>query len=649
MSTLNPNGVSEDAPPVFHLLSEDGTEFIAQIQNVVSASWTDELNGAGELSLSVEWNREVSFQNLAQDSSVMSEIVIDRIVEVEYNGATFRYIIDSIEQVFVSAASGMSTLQISAVGLLSILDNSLVYPQTSLADYGDDSRAFDFRSADGNWLNALPWQSPIGLKWATDKQNKVTARAGSPAKWPDPKAEWIWETNPALPVPGGTTNWFRTTFTIDDPEKVKIFASADNTIEMYLNGVQLFDEGKSENNGAATWTRVLTNTINLPAGTHVLAAKVRNARPWSADSLTMKKDTGEIGLSSHGFKNGTRFRITKSSGKYRNSDPFTDNQSVFVVGSTANAFFVSDSLGGDKLKPGKDFKIDLRLVKDNLAGLLCTVIKVNPGGKLASVISRTSPTSWDVCTVEPEFYPARILKTLVQEGKQHGVWLFDKVSFDFTDYVGSDGKDWKRRVANDWEVGTSVYDVMSDLCELGVDFRMTENFELQAFEFMGGNKSAEAWFANGFNLLEFRVGYGIEDRATTALIRTKDGWTEASNYDYVATDDGSPQRIETFFEIDGTKSERAARRIAKRRLGKGATVAITTNARGWANTSTSTARVVNTDLIAFGREYEIGDVVLVDGTYARVLAADFNWGNDGIVIDLELELWRGAYKTTYAA
>lgn len=129
-------------------------------------------------------------------------------------------------------------------------------------------RGFDFSAVTGPWYVTSDWTVPNGVRQDAD----TTARANSPAGWPDGSAQWLWASDPLLSAPTGW-NWFRSSFTLATQTDVKIWASFDNVGDLRVNGQSLITTDWRE---LYQWRQISTAIITLPAGTHQIAAKVYN-------------------------------------------------------------------------------------------------------------------------------------------------------------------------------------------------------------------------------------------------------------------------------------------------------------------------------------------------------------------------------------
>lgn len=131
-----------------------------------------------------------------------------------------------------------------------------------------DKRNFGFSALD---LPGYPgdWDTPVGVTWAYE----ATARANSPADWPDPTAMWLWSSNPEISAPA-ERNWFRAEFTLASDTNIVVLASCDNSMSLHVDGVERITTDAAD---LFAWRQSYSYKATLPAGEHSIAAWVDNA------------------------------------------------------------------------------------------------------------------------------------------------------------------------------------------------------------------------------------------------------------------------------------------------------------------------------------------------------------------------------------
>jgi len=234
-----------------------------------------------------------------------------------------------------------------------------------------------------------------------------------------------------------------------------------------------------------------------------------------------------------------------------------------------------------------------------------------------------------VSTTEPVWYHALAVKDAITEAQDRDVTRLGSVTFDYTASVDSAGTAWSTGVAVEVPVGTTVLDLLDQMVDFGIDFWIDpSNAELHAWENRGSDLTSSVRFFPGHNLLSWTTVSDTRIK-TVALVRSKDGWTQARR-----NDDGALGRRETFIEVGRTKSETTAKRVADRqlrRLGRKTIVASTVEA------------IPVTDMVPYV-DFTVGDYVTIpnpDGTAtrtARVLSLSLIQQGGDITYQPELEV-----------
>lgn len=86
---------------------------------------------------------------------------------------------------------------------------------------------------------------------------------------------WIW--HPSEGQPDAETRYFRKEFSVKEPSRVAIDVTADNRYTLYLDGEEIA--------AGDNWKVVQAATVEVPTGTHVLAAVAENEAPGAAGFL----------------------------------------------------------------------------------------------------------------------------------------------------------------------------------------------------------------------------------------------------------------------------------------------------------------------------------------------------------------------------
>jgi len=238
---------------------------LAVLPDRCNLSWQDPLNGSGLGSLDVPY-----------DDPAVTYLRDRNIVRFWWAG-DYRYAfrIQNPKNVAVDTDGEVDQwLTITGPGVQDVINDAILFPEGGFNRDAGDQRTFNYSSAAGDWYVSSEWAAPAGVAWTAD----TTARAGYPKGWPDSSAEWIWDTNPDTDDTDLKVVYFRATFTLTANSPVAIYATADNFLDLYLNGQQIIT---SDLTNPLTWRAATPYNVNLPAGTYLLAARVQNAaKAW---------------------------------------------------------------------------------------------------------------------------------------------------------------------------------------------------------------------------------------------------------------------------------------------------------------------------------------------------------------------------------
>lgn len=414
------------------------------------------------------------------------------------------------------------------------------------------------------------WQDPRAWNSNFVSILKSAASAGtgrdSPEDWPDPTAYLIWPSSPQEPTNPGTVYWRREFY---NPETASVFvqAAADNQMRVWLDGVEIISAGF---NGDATditesWSGLLTE------GTHLLAAQTSNFKSpnpgdnygWFLCTVMRKENNEPIGVVTHTDPSWLCFYEGSA------SVPFTDTVSLVnkqtTVEKTVPVYYTVRS--GDTLsKIGSRFgvrwqdiyaankkQIDDRAARSGLPNkgpgwwIFPGQVFVIPGKYTTTsasasvpveVVTRTWSSGTPLSTKQPGWYPYQILAKVFSEAKARRVTAFTGVTLGFAYGVDSDGNPWApgydSSVERSFRVGSSVYEVIQQLIESGIDVCMTPDLQLNAYRFKGRYLGITAPKADQFVLLDkggTTISYSI-DRQTEVynklLFDTDLGWRDYS-------------------------------------------------------------------------------------------------------------------------
>lgn len=357
-------------------------ESLGDLSFVIAAELVDEFNAPG-------YGRVVVPMNTA-DADLLRK---DRVVRCKYEGTlVFSWFIETLDRQRVSS-SGQRILTAEGRGIMAWLDSAICYPQGGIADFTSAERPFNFAAADGAWKNTADWYTPQVVLW----KNDTTARKNLPVKWPDRNAAWIWRTDPEQEVQRGEVNYFRRVFTLNESKRVTFWATCDNSMDVYLNGTLILSSSRFVDN-APTFAQIAKFQTRLGAGDHVLAARVRNEKPWErydlkvSESITraglnVKKDTDRVEWTKHELTQSTKVVVVKVS---EDGTGLDKGKTYYVRSVNANNFKLATADNDQSIvNIQKDADITLRIVgsmrvsaSDHglVAGNRVRVTEVDPAG-----------------------------------------------------------------------------------------------------------------------------------------------------------------------------------------------------------------------------------------------------------------------------
>jgi hypothetical protein len=588
------------------------TTLVGEITNGIDIQFVDEFNAPGYGTVTV-----------LLDSADAALIARDRVVRVTYQDAVrFAWVIESLDRTLVDD-SNQQLMVVAGPGILSWLNDAIVYPQAGLRENYVGERPFNFAAEDGNWTQTAGFQNAQGVRW----KNDTTVRQNLPARWPDPAAFWIWKTDPeSKTVPAGTVNYMRKTFTLSARTRITFWATADNFFELWLDGQELMSSSRFTED-SPSFAQMTKATRVLGAGDHTLAARVRNGKPWRRTDVDVSKDDNTVKARNHGLTNGTPLRFTDID---KSDVGISTGTTYYVVNRQNNDFKVATTVGGSAVNILKDAKVDIQLREDRYAGFLCVGYAAGDDGRpdrTVAPVVRTNLT-WQVTDNEPLWRPPVILRALIQEANQRGVYRFDKFSYSFNEGSPTTGT-WSTSVDLTLKVGATLLDVYNEMVDLGVDIWINpETCQLSAAERRGSDKSSTVKLERAVNLLQFETSTE-RTLKTTALIQYRDGWTQAGN------NQDTLGRRETYLEMGRTRSESTARIRARRLLGR----------TGKQVTLATTVEALPVEGVIPFEDFEVGDIIGIprpDGSdqfiRARVLSLAIEGDSGNVTFQPELEV-----------
>ena len=232
---------------------------IAHLPRVQNPQWTDEGNTAGA----------ASFEIPLHDSLLTSQptLLTRRNIVVFRVGGTVVagwHILDLAPA--AAAPDGEQWVTVTGLDVLNVLNAAKVASEFPLGDNTRETRWFDAHSKTGDWYVSADWGTPVGVE-----NSLATVSAGYPKGWPFPHAKRLWSTNPEASASVGW-NHFRGSFSLSADTRVKIYASADNIMDLRLNGVRIYTS-----KDVYQFRRTVAYPVVLAAGTNYISASVYNS------------------------------------------------------------------------------------------------------------------------------------------------------------------------------------------------------------------------------------------------------------------------------------------------------------------------------------------------------------------------------------
>jgi len=147
------------------------------------------------------------------------------------------YRIEADDEVLVSEGEvGDRWRTVTGRDARSFLDDAVIYPESALGRYTGDERWFGFMSAQGDWYVPADWSAP---SFATPNFRPPEGFPRShPAAWPDEPSKRMWSVDPDATGADGVYRevLFRASFTVPTAGNYKIYVTADDFYELYLDG-----------------------------------------------------------------------------------------------------------------------------------------------------------------------------------------------------------------------------------------------------------------------------------------------------------------------------------------------------------------------------------------------------------------------------
>ena len=246
------------------------------LRSAVSATgtrWTDELKGEGGASYTVPWLQSA----LTSDPDLLRDGIVKVGVPLTSGGSAtqvFGWLSQPGSGVLVGDQEDAAKQETPACrGLRGLLDDWVVLHDGGFATYGGSTRSFGWMS---RTYDDSGWSTPVAVRWDADSN---PSRAGYPEVFGtlDPAAAWLGKSSPVTAtLPDGTVNYFRGQYTNPTEQFLRVYASGDNYLDLYVNGEPWFLADDASD--AYGWRDAQQDQRIFSAGEVItFAAKVRNA------------------------------------------------------------------------------------------------------------------------------------------------------------------------------------------------------------------------------------------------------------------------------------------------------------------------------------------------------------------------------------
>lgn len=185
---------------------------------------------------------------------------------------------------------------VDLITALEILGDEDLITSIEMPRNGPDERLFGYMSKPAGWYLASDWVKPMGEPWNTLN----SAKGQNPAVFQTvgPTAQWIAAPpGPNVAWPRGTTQYFRSEFSIegDNPLTVFVYAAGDNFATAYVDGEVVMEPDMKQ---PLSWQHADMKKMVLWPGKHIIAGHVLNAGAAAAPPLSMP--SGNVNILSPG-------------------------------------------------------------------------------------------------------------------------------------------------------------------------------------------------------------------------------------------------------------------------------------------------------------------------------------------------------------
>lgn len=458
---------------------------IVALPNSFARKWQGQLSNVG--------NGEATIQ---YTDSAVPTVDYRQLLRFTLNSnAAFSAVVEQIDREVIKPGEEHDEIVVlKGRGTLAILEEAVVYPELGLGALPfSDTRTFSYVSTaydDSAWGNAL---------LIKQQSSAAAPYANAPAVWPDGQAWWIWGQGGTGPYQIGDC-YFRHTFSLSAETTVRFAFSADDGIEVWLDGARL-----AQDTQAFLWGTTKTADVFITAGTHTVAIRGINIpRPNNAATNVAAVILTAMVLNADGTLGAVLVHTDQTWTCL--AYPVDGARNDFTDGVETAGSVVLQSASGDSSGIGYTF------VPTDV-GRAVTGGDIQPGTTIVSYVNRntvnmsgpssSSHTGLGISLFghpyEPGFTPGALLRILVSEAQNRGALVH--VVLGFSDSADSAGKPWPLMGSTSFQCGLDLLSVVLQLAESYLDVSMdVGTTTLRAYGALGTDQSVT--LAAGTNLTE---------------------------------------------------------------------------------------------------------------------------------------------------
>lgn len=230
--------------------NEAGATLLAIIPDALDISFRDARNETGTGSFTVPYDSSYGTPPIPARDLFARDLVVRF---VEDGVPRFACV---IEEDTVHMVDDQPRITVSGRGLLCWLERAMIYPLRGLRRKSRTDRVFGFGAGD-------VFAGALGSTWVAPQEEASTS---IPANWPNTSIYRIWPSTIGS-APPGQRAWFYTSFTTTVGQQIRIDATGDDVVKVWMDDELLIDQDGTErpNPGVNMMTTVRKN---LPAGVH---------------------------------------------------------------------------------------------------------------------------------------------------------------------------------------------------------------------------------------------------------------------------------------------------------------------------------------------------------------------------------------------